>query len=140
MANEPQTEIPPALSGADWIIGGSSQELPVFRKVFELKQPAENIDSATASICGLGFYQLDINGQTVSAPMSPGWTNYRKTCLFNQWDVKKQLRSGTNVLGVWLGNGFFNVKGGRYVKFTGSFGQPQWIGRLDITFKDGSRQ
>ena len=140
LANEPQTAIPPALSGADWIIGGSSQELPVFRKVFELTQPAENIDSATASICGLGFYQLDINGQTVSAPMSPGWTNYRKTCLFNQWDVKKQLRSGTNVLGVWLGNGFFNVKGGRYVKFTGSFGQPQWIGRLDITFKDGSRQ
>ncbi len=140
LADQPQTTIPPELVGAQWISGDCSHGLPVFRKVFELSQPAENVTSATASICGLGFYQLDVNGETVSAPMSPGWTNYNKTCLFNQWDVKKQIRSGVNVLGVWLGNGFYNVKGGRYVKYKGSFGQPQWIGRIVVTFKDGSEQ
>ena len=140
LADEPQTSIPLELAGASWISGDCSQGLPVFRKEFELTQPAENVVSATASICGLGFYQLDVNGETVSAPMSPGWTNYNKTCLFNQWDVKNQIRSGVNVLGVWLGNGFYNVAGGRYVKFKGSFGQPQWIGRIVVTFKDGSQQ
>ena len=140
LADEPQTTIPPDLAGAKWISSDCSQGLPVFRKEFELSQPAENVVSATASICGLGFYQLDVNGETVSAPMSPGWTNYNKTCLFNQWDVKSQIRSGVNVLGVWLGNGFYNVAGGRYVKFKGSFGLPQWIGRIVVTFKDGSEQ
>ena len=84
LADQPQTTIPPELTGAQWISGDCSHGLPVFRKEFELSQPAENVVSATASICGLGFYQLDVNGETVSAPMSPGWTNYNKTCLFNQ--------------------------------------------------------
>ncbi len=140
LADQPQTTIPPELVGAQWISGDCSHGLPVFRKAFALSQPAENVVSATASVCGLGFYQLDVNGETVSAPMSPGWTNYNRTCLFNQWDVKKQIRSGVNVLGVWLGNGFYNVKGGRYVKYKGSFGQPQWIGRIVVTFKDGAEQ
>ena len=66
LADEPQTSIPPELVGAKWISGDCSQGLPVFRKEFELSQPAENVVSATASICGLGFYQLDVNGETVT--------------------------------------------------------------------------
>ena len=39
-----------------------------------------------------------------------------------------------------LGNGMYNVPGGRYVKFTGSFGPPKLICQLHVTLADGSAQ
>lgn len=125
---------------ARWITSSVDAGLPLFRKSIKLQKPLSEIASAKAFVCGLGHYQLDVNGQPVSAPLSPGWTNYNKTCLYNIWDVKPQLRNGENVLGVWLGNGFFNVQGGRYVKFTRSFGKPQFILRIEIEYKNGEKQ
>jgi alpha-L-rhamnosidase len=37
-----------------------------------------------------------------------------------------------------LGNGMYNVVGGRYTKFTGSFGPPKLIAQLDIEHADGT--
>ena len=131
--------VPDAFSGASWMTADSTGAMPVFRKALTLKQPVEQIASASAYVCGLGFYQLDVNGVTVSAPLSPSWTNYNKSCMFNQWDIKTCLKN-ENVFALWLGNGFFNVKGGRYVKYTRSFGTPQFIFRAEIKYKDGSAE
>ena len=37
-----------------------------------------------------------------------------------------------------LGNGFYNVAGGRYVKYTGSFGHPRLFVQLHLEFDDGT--
>ena len=106
------------------------------RKEFSLEK---EITRAVAYVCGLGFYELRLNGQKVGDQvLDPGWTNYRKTCLYTAYDVTLQLVPGRNAVDVMLGNGMYNVPGGRYVKFTGSFGPPKVILQLYVEYADGT--
>ena len=126
---------------ANWISidRENSDPLPIFRKSFDAD--AKKIDYAIAHICGLGHYELRLNGEKIGQSfIDPGWTNYCKTCLYSSYDVTSQLRAGENVFGVLLGNGMYNVPGGRYVKFTGSFGLPKLICQLEIAYNDGTRE
>ena len=106
------------------------------RKEFALEK---EIRRAVIYVCGLGFYELSLNGQKVGdRVLDPGWTNYRKTCLYTAYDVTAQLARGRNAIGVMLGNGMYNVPGGRYVKFTGTFGPPKVILQLYVEHADGT--
>lgn len=110
---------------------------PVFRREFEVAKP---IRRATAFVSGLGHYELRFNGQRVGDHViDPGWTDYRDTCLYSTYDVTQLLARGQNAIGVLLGNGMFNVVGGRYVKFRGSFGLPKLILQLHVEYADGTR-
>jgi hypothetical protein len=114
----------------------SSGPLPLFRREFTLKRPVRR---ATVYISGLGFFELHINGQKVGNDvLEPGWTNYRRTAMYKTYDVESLLEPGANALGVELGNGMYNVAGGRYVKFNASFGRPRFILHLHIEYDDGS--
>ncbi|MGB8193597.1 MAG: alpha-L-rhamnosidase N-terminal domain-containing protein, partial [Chitinophagaceae bacterium] len=73
------------------------------RKPFQLET---GIKRATAYVSGLGLYQLYINGKKTSDDvLTPLPTDYRKSVLYNTYDVTQQLRTGSNVVGVVLGNG-----------------------------------
>ncbi|HEX2970723.1 MAG TPA: family 78 glycoside hydrolase catalytic domain, partial [Tepidisphaeraceae bacterium] len=110
--------------------------LPLFRRKFDLTKP---IRRAEVFVCGLGQFELRLNGQKIGdAVMEPAWTNYRKTALYVTYDVTSLLKPGRNALGALLGNGMYNVVGGRYVKFTGSMGSPKLILQLHIDHPDGS--
>ncbi len=110
--------------------------LPLFRREFTVDKP---IRRARVHVCGLGFYELHVNGRRVGDHViDPGWTNYRKRCLYATYDVTDRLTRGANALGVLLGNGMYNVTGGRYVKFTGSFGPPKLLLQLQIDYADGT--
>ncbi|MBN9659952.1 MAG: family 78 glycoside hydrolase catalytic domain [Acidobacteria bacterium] len=115
-----------------------SGPLPVFRKEFRLDKP---LRSAIALVSGAGFHELHINGRKVGDHvLAPAWTNYRTTMLYETFDVSTELRPGANALGVLVGNGFYNVAGGRYVKYSGSFGHPRLWLQLHLEFADGSTQ
>ena len=117
---------------------GAQDPLPIFRKEFRIER---NLKRATVHVCGLGFFELRLNGRKVGDHvLDPGWTNYRKTALYVTHDVTSHVRSGGNAIGVMLGNGMYNVPGGRYVKFKGSFGPPKLILQLRLEFADGSSQ
>jgi alpha-L-rhamnosidase len=119
---------------ARWIT--SSAPLPLLRREFQVEKPVRR---AQLYVCGLGFYELHLNGRKVGdAVLDPGWTNYRKTCLYAVYDVTRQLNQGSNALGLMLGNGMYNVAGGRYTKFRGSFGPPKAIVQLHIDYADGT--
>ncbi len=125
---------------AKWITAERTDKdpLPIFRKEIEL---TKSVKHAVMHICGLGQYELRLNGQRVGDhEMDPGWTNYRKTCLYSSYNVTELLKQGDNCIGVMLGNGMYNVPGGRYTKFKGTFGPPKLICQLHITFADGSTQ
>ncbi|MCX6348729.1 MAG: family 78 glycoside hydrolase catalytic domain, partial [Candidatus Aureabacteria bacterium] len=110
--------------------------LPLFRKEFIVEKP---LRSAMAYVCGLGHYELRLNGEKVGdRVLDPGWTNYWRTCLYSTYDVTGMVRSGKNALGMMLGNGMFNVRGTRYAKFRKSFGQPRAIIQLRLDFADGT--
>ena len=90
--------------------------------------------------CGLGQAEFRLNGRMIGDDLlQPGWTNYRKSCLYQTYDLTAMLRRGPNALGALLGNGMYNVAGGRYTKFTGSFGPPKLIAQLEIDYVDGTR-
>ncbi len=116
--------------------GAKEGPLPLFRREFQVIRPVQR---ALISICGLGFYELRLNGRNVGDHvLDPGWTDYRQSCLYATYDVTEQVVRGANALGVLLGNGMYHVAGGRYRKFTGSFGPPKMILHLRLEFADGT--
>ena len=83
---------------------------PLFRKTFSVDKLPEK---AELTICGLGFYELYINGQNITkGPLSPYISNTDQICYYDLYDIKKYLKEGKNVIGVILGNGFRNCFGG----------------------------
>ncbi len=119
-------------------LGTAPGPMPIFRRGFAVGKPVRR---ATAYICGLGFYELRLNGEKVGErALDPGWTNYRKRCLYVAHDVTANVKSGKNALGVLLGNGMYNVPGGRYIKFRGSFGPPKLICQLHVDYQDGTSE
>jgi alpha-L-rhamnosidase len=128
---------------AQWIgAGNASQQQTsavLLRREFDLRS---SVKKAVVYVCGLGQFELDLNGQKVGEDvLEPGWTNYRKTDLYLTYDVTRLLRKGSNAIAVMLGNGMYNVqKTGRYTKFVGSVGPPKMILQMEITYKGGLRQ
>ena len=135
-------------SGAQWIgAPDANQPAPVktpkpsyetvlLRREFTVKP---NLRRALVHVCGLGQYELALNGRKMGTDLlTPGWTLYDKTCLYDTYDVTAALHAGPNAAGLFLGNGFFNVHGGRYTKLTLSFGQLQALALLRLEYQDGS--
>ncbi|MBQ8937379.1 MAG: family 78 glycoside hydrolase catalytic domain [Prevotella sp.] len=99
----------------------------------------KQLRQATANICGLGFYELEVNNRKVGdAVLAPLWSDYDKTVWYNTYDVTDLFRAGQNELRVLLGNGFYNEQGGRYHKMKISFGPPTLLLRLHLEYSDGT--
>jgi alpha-L-rhamnosidase len=86
----------------------NSLPAPLLRRAFTLDG---KIKQARAYICGLGYYELHLNGQKVGDHLlDPGYTRYDKRALYVTYDVTDALRRGKNAVGVILGNGWYNVQ------------------------------
>jgi alpha-L-rhamnosidase len=110
----------------------------LLRREFVVKP---HLARAVIHLCGLGQYELTLNGRRVGDDLlAPGWTKYDKTVLYDTYDLTSLLRTGHNALGILLGNGMYNVRGGRYTKFIGSFGALKAIGELQIEYADGTAE
>jgi len=67
----------------------------------------QGVARATATVCGLGYYELYLNGGKVGDHvMDPGFTDYCKRVQYVTYDVTDVLRRGENAVGVILGNGW----------------------------------
>lgn len=106
----------------------------------EFSNEGKKVVDAVAYISGMGHYEMRINGKKVGdSEFAPLWSEYSKTIYYNTYDVTHLLNSGSNAIGVMLGNGFFNVqRGNRYSKLMTSFGTPQMIMRLVVNYSDGT--
>jgi alpha-L-rhamnosidase len=95
------------LSPADWKgrwIGGKNQ----LRREFEVEASPVR---ARAYVCGLGYYELRINGHRIGRNvLDPAWTTYDKRALYATYDVTRYLRAGRNVAAVILGQGWSKTK------------------------------
>jgi alpha-L-rhamnosidase len=116
--------------------GARRNVLPLMRKEFSARK---KIKTATAFICGLGQFEMHINGKKIGDHfLDPGWTNYSKHAQYVTFDITKNVRQGVNAIGVMLGNGFYYIPGQRYRKMTGAYGHPKMIMRMIIEYMDGS--
>jgi len=112
--------------------------VPYFRKDFSIDK---RISRAFVFISGLGQYELYINGDRISDRfLSPGWSDYRKTCFYNGFDITENMRHGLNTVSTIVGNGFYNINRERYRKLVIAYGAPKMILRLEILYSDGSRK
>ena len=79
---------------------------PYFRKKFAFAKGK----SAKIRICGLGFYELYLNGKNITkGRLAPYISNPDEVLFYDDYDVTDKLEDGENVIGVWLGNGMLNA-------------------------------
>lgn len=110
--------------------------LPLLRKEISLNKPVKR---AMMFICGLGQFELSVNGtKTGDHFLDPGWSRFDKQALYVGFDITHQLKTGSNAIGVALGNGFYHIPRERYRKLTGSLGYPKMKCRLIVEYADGT--
>jgi alpha-L-rhamnosidase len=130
--------VPLIHGGGKKSLGARRNILPMLRKNFLVQKEVKN---ATAFICGLGHFEMSINGEKIGDHfLDPGWTNYNKHALYVSFDITDQLKQGNNAIGVMLGNGFYYIPGQRYRKMTGAFGLPKMIAQTIIEYTDGTSE
>lgn len=98
---------------------------------------------AIIHVSGLGQYELSVNGKKVGdGVLSPGWSDYTKTVLYDTYDVTTQLKVGANAIGIMLSNGMYNIQPDsvRFVKFLNSYGPLKVIASLKLEYTDGTVQ
>ena len=92
-----------------WIQADMSVEdrfSPVFRKTISLDALP---DVAELYICGLGLFELKVNGQLPDdAVLNPAHSQYDKSVLYLRYDILPLLREGENEITVELGHFFYN--------------------------------
>jgi len=123
---------------------------PMLRKGFNI---GKKIKSAKAFVSGLGYFELHLNGEKVGDDvLVPNLTLYSKRddigpigamtgnnfreyrVMYLAYDITKLLNQGENVVGVMLGNGFYNPAS----FWTQGYGTPRFLGQINILYDDGS--
>ena len=68
----------------------------------------KKVVDAEAYICGLGYYELYLNGKKVGDHvLDPAPSNYDKQAYYVNYNITEALKSGKNAVGIILGNGFY---------------------------------
>lgn len=127
--------------GSDSLFAGDSMEKHsrvasrYLRKTFSLK---DKVKRATAHICGLGLYKLEINGKKAgNAELAPLGTEYTKTLLYDTYDVLPLLSEDNTIL-ITLGAGnFFAVRQNYQTNVRRTFGLPQVIMNIILEYENG---
>lgn len=108
-----------------WVSAAPGINAPMIHKEFELQKIC---DYSVLNICGLGYFEVYLNGQKVSDElMNPVRTDYgdveyrnivtcytgttRKTFQYLSYEVSEYLKIGKNKITVWLGNGWYKQNG-----------------------------
>jgi hypothetical protein len=128
---------------ATWVGKMPGPTLPNYSSMLLRKEfaAAPRLRRAVAHVCGLGQYELTINGRKVGDQLlTPGWSSYDKTVLYDTYDVTGLLRPGANAVGLLLSNGLYNIQPDtvRYVKMLNTYGPLKAIAQLRLEYADGS--
>ena len=106
---------------------------PQFRKEFELTRP---VGKARLYVSSAGWHESWVNGVRLGVEvLQPAQTDYEERIFYIAHDVTSFIREGTNVLGFWAGDGFYNQD---RVWVNASYGPPGIIAQLEVTHTDGS--
>ena len=105
------------------------------RSEFNLEKPVKR---AIAYVAGIGLHELHVNGKTYDREvLVPMPTDYRKTVLYNTYDITSSLTE-KNCIGIVLGNGrLFPMRQNKPYKAP-VFGLPKCRINILITFADGT--
>ncbi|MGJ7031862.1 family 78 glycoside hydrolase catalytic domain [Niabella hirudinis] len=126
-----------------WISDGSDiqrKPAPYFRKAFLLKKP---VKTARIYIAAAGLYELSLNAAKVGDHrLDPMYTRFDRRNLYITYDVSQQLQQGQNVIGVLLGNGWYNHQSTAVWYFDKApwRNRPAFCLDLRVRYTDGSEE
>lgn len=112
---------------------------PYFRRAFEVNA---SIKDAKLQICGLGFYELHINGANITKGfLAPYRSNHDHYVYVDEYNVASQMKQGKNVIAVLLGNGMQNPSGGSIWNFDKAAwrSSPQLSFELHLEYENGEK-
>ena len=132
------------LNADDWaaqMVGPSDDTIdsPLLRGVFQVRDA--EIARARVYATAHGVYELELNGTRVGGQeLAPGWTAYESRLRYQDYDIAGALRPGENVLGAWLGDGWWRGHLG-WVGQKALYGdQLGVLVQAEIEYADGQRQ
>lgn len=105
----------------EWISPSEKEmQSPIFRKHFELEEkPSEG----RLYICGLGVYEVYINGKKAGDEyLAPGYHSYDLHLQAQTYDVSELLIAGENEIQIWTGAGWYKGRLGFDGGFTNLYG------------------
>ncbi|WP_308467035.1 glycoside hydrolase family 78 protein [Rathayibacter soli] len=127
--------------GATWNEdpGSDDRRPPLLRRAF---QAAEGLERARLYASAHGLYEIEINGTRIGDDaMSPGWTSYRRRLRYYTYDVTEAIRAGDNVIGAWLGDGWYRGRMGWRGGFRNVYGTDlSLIAQLELHYANGDTQ
>ena len=111
--------------------------LPIISKEFNLEK---SIKSARVYICGLGLYEMNINGKKCTDEyLAPNFNAYDKWIQYQTYDVTDSLVKGENIIDVALGNGLYKGRFGIFKSEENIYGDKfALICEVVIDFEDGT--
>jgi len=139
---------------AQWINDGSvlpsrdedfykDDPMPLFRKVLTVEK---KLAAARLYISGLGYYEAYLNEKKIGDHvLDPGWTTYKKEALYVVHDITSNLKTGQNIVGVMLGNGWWNPLPmklfGRFnIRTVQQTGRPCVKAEIHLMYTDGTTE
>jgi alpha-L-rhamnosidase len=131
---------PPTGPGPSDAVARALAPVPYLRRAFTV---GRQVASARLYVTALGLYEARLNGTRIGdAVLAPGWTDYGQRIQYQTYDVTSLLRSGENVLGALLADGWYCGFFGFDAKRAGAHygAAPEFLAQLVITLRDGSDQ
>ncbi|MGI6256068.1 MAG: family 78 glycoside hydrolase catalytic domain [Acutalibacter sp.] len=125
---------------AQWITGDfpDPETQPLLAKTFSLSQ---EVKSARAYVCGVGIYELEVNGKKAGDEyLLPGYHCYDFHLEYQTFDLTGLLQKGENTVGLALGPGWYkgDIIFDRYHNLYGD--TMQAICEVRVTLADGTEQ
>ncbi|SLK20917.1 MULTISPECIES: alpha-L-rhamnosidase [unclassified Paenibacillus] len=124
---------------AQWITPELDSSVhPVLKRSFEI---AGSVVQARAYVCGLGVYEMTLNGAKVGDEyLAPHYNAYHKWLQYQTYDITDMLQLGTNTVDVGLGNGWYKGRFGFEGDTTGELYGDHFalLSEIIITYTDGT--
>ncbi|MCE5205275.1 MAG: glycoside hydrolase family 78 protein [Porphyromonadaceae bacterium] len=111
-----------------------------FRRAFTTEK---TIKSARVYIVAAGLYELSINGKRIGDHrLDPTYTRFDRRNLYVTYEITGNLQPGNNVVGVLLGNGWYNHQSTAVWYFDKApwRARPKFCMDLHITYSDGTKE
>ena len=114
---------------------GNQQPATMFRKTFTLDE--QPVNARLYATCH-GIYELYLNGQKSEERIfAPEHTVYEKYLCYQTYDVTEQLTAGENVLGMYVGDGWYLGKNTRPNMKKLDYAHAILF-QLEVTYADGT--
>lgn len=125
---------------AEWITGENhAEESQLLVREFNIDK---KIISARAYACGVGLYELELNGVKIGTEvLAPGYHSYDFWLQYQTYDITPYLQAGENVIGAILGNGWYRGRLGFGGGDTNLYGDKQGlICEIHLSYNDGTKE